>query len=418
MFPSLFGFLLENYLCIESVKGLLNWKELLSTKRYRGDDGMKEDTSSADIRSPFTKDADRIVFSPAFRRLQDKTQVHLGPRVDVVRTRLTHTLEASSIGRSLGAAAGASIIRKHGSIALRGTEVIEAGDFGAIVAAGCLAHDIGNTPFGHAGEDAIQHWFREQDEAGVLAGLSDEEKNDLECFEGNAQGFRILTRLDGWRNKGGLRLTAATLGAFAKYPRSSTSNDQHKKSQNTKFNYLQDDERAFRMIAGELGLRREGQSESYYRHPLAYLVEAADDISYLIADLEDGVESEILHAAEVEELLTRIVPENEKRSLGQINVPKTRVAYLRAKAIGILIDQVTRVFLEKDEPILGGEGPDSLLSIISSSEDIRKIKKLSQERLYKELTKLTSELAGYEVVHGLLEIYVEALLQKTDCRDK
>jgi len=276
---------------------------------------MKQDTSAADVRSPFTKDADRIVFSPSFRRLQDKTQVHLGPRIDVVRTRLTHTLEASSIGRSLGTAVGSVIIRTQKVGPVPGCEALEAGDFGAIVAAGCLAHDIGNTPFGHAGEEAIQHWFREEADGSVLANLTIEQQNDMKCFEGNAQGFRVLTRLEGWRDKGGLRLTAATLGAFIKYPKSSTHSDEQGQSQNSKFNYFQNDEPAFKLIASELGLAQAGQAKRYSRHPLAYLVEAADDISYLIADFEDGVESETLRPDEVEDLLTKIVPEGEKRSL-------------------------------------------------------------------------------------------------------
>ena len=393
----------------------MNWAKLLSMKRYRGSAGIAEDNdSSSEVRSAFTKDADRIVFSPYFRRLNDKTQVQLGPRIDSIRTRLTHSLEASSVGRSLGKAVGQAIIAKYKLRNEPAFEGLEAGDFGSIVAAGCLAHDIGNTPFGHAGEDAIQHWFREESAGmALLEPLDPAERADFTGFEGNAQGFRILTRLEGWRGDGGLRLTCATLGAFLKYPRPSSRCEEEEAVQNKKFSYFQDDCRVFDKVADELGLEQEKNSGGRSRHPLAYLVEAADDISYLIGDLEDGVESESLNSNEFEELLKQIVPEKDRRSLLKLKGARQRVAYLRAKAIGTLIEEVVEVFRKSEEDILRGCHPtEGLLAQGRSATSVKDIRRLSKERLYQEPTNLAREVAGYEVVHGLLEIYAGALLEK------
>ena len=392
----------------------MNWPTLLSMKRYRGSEGVKADTASAsEFRSPFTKDADRIVFSPYFRRLNDKTQVQLGPRIDSVRTRLTHSLETSSVGRSLGKAVGSRVIKKYELNRQLGFECLEAGDFGSIVAAGCLAHDIGNTPFGHTGEEAIQHWFCEEADHDLLAPLTPGEQADLEGFEGNAQGFRILTRLEGWRSEGGLRLTVATLGAFLKYPIPSTENGGRDKAKNKKFSYFQDDIDAFEKVADELGLKKNERSAHRCRHPLAYLVEAADDISYLIADLEDGVESQSLESTEVEGLLGEIVPTTDRQSLSRISAARDRVAYLRAKAIGALIEEVVDVFMKNEESILEGTHPaKGLLSQVRSADRVDRIKSLSHDKLYNESTTVAREIAGYEVVHGLLEMYVSALFEK------
>ena len=393
----------------------MNWTKLLSMKRYRGSAGIKEDTAShSEVRSPFTKDADRIVFSSFFRRLNDKTQVQLGPRIDTIRTRLTHSLEASSIGQSLGKAVGNNVIRKYDLKNESGFDSLEAGDFGSIVAAGCLAHDIGNTPFGHAGEDAIQHWFREEPAGNaLLEPLTQAERADFTNFEGNAQGFRILTRLEGWRNDGGLRLTCATLGSFLKYPTPSNINEKEVKVQSDKFGYFQDDTHAFENVADELGLLQIENSRSRGRHPLAYLVEEADDISYLIGDLEDGVESQNLDSNEFEDLLKQIVPEDDRRSLSRIKGVRERVAYLRAKAIGTLIEEVVDVFAKNEESILKSIYPkEGLLARSRSALPVKNIKNLSKEKLYQEPTNLTREVAGYEVVHGLLEVYAGALLEK------
>jgi dGTPase len=394
---------------------MMNWTKLLSTKRYRGSAGIKEDTAgSSDVRSPFTKDADRIVFSPYFRRLNDKTQVQLGPRIDSIRTRLTHSLEASCIGRSLGKAVGDEIIKKYNLKDEAGLEFLEAGDLGTVVAAGCLAHDIGNTPFGHAGEDAIQQWFSEEPAgAALLEPLTPAERADFAGFEGNAQGFRILTRLEGWRDDGGLRLTCATLGAFLKYPTPSTVDEKKDNVQNSKFSYFQDDTHAFESVADELDLQQAENPRSRSRHPLAFLVEAADDISYLIGDFEDGVESRSLNATEFEGLLKQIVPENDRRGLSRLTNPGERVGYLRAKAIGTLIEEAVEVFRRDEESILKGDYSNKdLLMQTRSAVPIREIKRLSKDKLYQEPTNLVREVAGYEVVHGLLEIYAGALLEK------
>ena len=200
----------------------MDWQKLLSQKRFRGVEEPPSKDKTEELRSAFMKDADRIIYSSPFRRLQDKTQVHPFPRTDYIRTRLTHSLEVSTVGRSLGLLVG-RYIKKNFDLD------IDTSDFGNIVAAACLAHDIGNPPFGHPGEEAIQHWFKDPTHAKTVGNIKGanavEKKADLQAFEGNAQGFRILTRLSGWREQGGLRLSCATIGAFMKYPRGSCSTD-------------------------------------------------------------------------------------------------------------------------------------------------------------------------------------------------
>ena len=233
------------------------WRKLMSKKRYRGAaEDPAEDTVTED-RGTFLKDADRIIYSSPFRRLQDKTQVHPFPGTDYIRTRLTHSLEVSTVGRSLGLSVGDTLVNRHNLNS--GTYPLDRSDFGGVVAAACLAHDIGHPPFGHAGEEAIRHWFLHDDNAEYGRDIPDREKLfDLQAFEGNAQGFRILTRLAGWREKGGLRISCATLGAFMKYPYGSLAIDPETshKSPRKKFGYFQQDKDAFRIVADTLGLKK------------------------------------------------------------------------------------------------------------------------------------------------------------------
>lgn len=283
----------------------------MSRKRFRGLNEQPSEDKTTEVRTPFMKDTDRIIYSSPFRRLQDKTQVHPFPGTDYIRTRLTHSMEVSTVGRSLGLAIGRDVVKRHklddGNDPLN---QIDQSDFGNVLAAACLAHDIGNPPFGHAGEDAIRHWFLD-DKYHLLKAVNVPEKRaDLKAFEGNAQGLRILTRLAGWREQGGLRLSCATLGTFMKYPMGSRVTGQNIENEEIrkKFGYFQDDKKIFESIADTLGLLPvSNDCGGRSRHPLSYLLEAADDICYLIVDLEDGYKYKKLKLEDVEGLLARII---------------------------------------------------------------------------------------------------------------
>ncbi|MBR5558446.1 MAG: deoxyguanosinetriphosphate triphosphohydrolase, partial [Acinetobacter sp.] len=257
----------------------MRWLELLSTIRIGS---KKQITEQA--RSPFHKDYDRIIFSQSFRQLNRKTQVHPLTQHDGIHTRLTHSLEVSCIGRSLGMLA-AEKIKDHLPV------WISPADVGAIIQAACLAHDIGNPPFGHAGEYAIREWFDDASHGNFLQALSAEEQADVRQFEGNAQGLRLLTKIDYHPNDGGMRLTYATLGAYLKYPwlsKTIASQGDRPASQRAKFGCYQSEKEVLQQIAEQLGLIQLGEYH-YCRHPLTYLLEAADDICYALIDLEDGI---------------------------------------------------------------------------------------------------------------------------------
>ena len=385
------------------------WLKLMSRSRFRGATEAPHEGNTPDVRSPFVKDADRIIFSSAFRRLQDKTQVHPFPETDYVRTRLTHSLEVTSVGRALGTSVGKYVIKKY--VLRDQPEPLEPGDFGAVVAAACLGHDIGNPPFGHAGEEAIRYWFTEGDGKFLLDGdLTEVQKEELRNFEGNAQGFRVLTRLQGWRENGGLQLSCAVLGTSAKYPWGCTYlDDSESIQQHTKFGYFQHDREAFKRIAETVGLIPSKTIGEWRRHPLTLLVEAADDICYLIVDVEDGFKSGMLNFRKTEELL-RPIAEGTLQRYNQLTLDADRVAYLRAKAIGVLVDQAYKAFWENNEEILRGQFRGALLDYVSSQGYLSEIRQLAQEVLFNDQRKLETEAAGFEVIRGLLEIYSEALL--------
>ncbi|MCH7937312.1 MAG: dNTP triphosphohydrolase [Proteobacteria bacterium] len=361
------------------------------------------------------KDTDRIIYSSPFRRLQDKTQVHPFPGTDYIRTRLTHSLEVSTVGRALGLAAARYIIPNYKLD--KGDDRFDSSDFGNVLAAACLAHDIGNPPFGHAGEEAIRHWYSDKGQKHLTKDVEkDEEKlADFLAFEGNAQGFRILTRLAGWREKGGLRLSCATIGTFMKYPRGSCAIDPEtrSKSARSKFGYFQEDKYAFTLIADTLGLpAKEEDLGDRVRHPLSYLVEAADDICYLIVDLEDGHKYKKLSYSQVFEFLEDIIKnsptKDDLKRLESIEDNADKIAYLRAKSIGALVGEVDKVFRENIGDLLNGEFSGSLMSHIVSVDTIAKIRELSEKILYSDHRKIEAELAGYEVIHGLLKIYTDS----------
>jgi len=314
----------------------MRWERLLSRRRL----GTAPSAEVPD-RTAFQRDYDRLVFSSAFRRLQDKTQVFPLAESDYVRTRLTHSLEASCVGRSLGTLVGQALEESD-----RLPDAIGAADVGAIVAAAGLAHDIGNPPFGHSGEDAIGHWFAHS-EAGrrYLDQLDEAQAEELRRFEGNAQGFRVITRLQNPDSAGGLGLTCATLGAFSKYPRGaarSAAEREYDGASNKKFGFFEAERGRFETVAAEVGLIPRRAGESWYRHPLAFLVEAADDICYHIVDLEDAFRLGHVTFAETEALLHAIAAPRSGR-LSAIQGEKEKIAYLRATAINALVSPARRI---------------------------------------------------------------------------
>lgn len=376
------------------VAAMMQWKRLLSAQRL-GHAGAEPVTAA---RNPFQKDWDRVVFCSAFRRLQDKTQVHSLPESDYVRNRLTHSLEVSSVGRSLGAQVGEAVLKREN------LEGISAAEFGHIVAAACLAHDIGNPPFGHFGEATIQHWFRAGQGAALIAPLQPAEQRDLLGFEGNAQGFRVLTRLQNWRDAGGLRLTCATLATFQKYPYGSLAADPAR----PKFGHFVSERQAFEEVVETVGLQPLGQ-DRYARHPLTYLVEAADDICYSVVDIEDGYKLGRIRFSEAEERLKALLPVLPPRH-AEISDEPWRIAYLRAKAIGHLIDLAAQAFLDNERAIMAGAFAKPLLDCTPAAGVLAEIAAFSRRRIFETRERFQTEVMGGEILTSLLDAFGSAHL--------
>jgi len=394
------------------------WEALLSLKRF-GDHTKRLRKEQDDTRLGFEVDYDRIIFSSAFRSLQDKTQVvplpiHMGTHRDFVHTRLTHSLEVSVVGRSLGRIAGKALLEKYPSL------VREQGhhfnDFGAIVAAASLAHDIGNPPFGHSGEKAIGVFFSSGEGKKYQSLLNQKEYRDLVDFEGNANGFKLLTESrEGV--PGGLRLSYATLGAFMKYPKESLPKRPTPHISDKKFGFFQSEKDLFREVAQELGLKEKqmAQGSGFHRHPLAYLVEAADDICYTIIDFEDGINRGFIPEDFALEYLIKLVKDNINTTKYQKMVyAKDRLSYLRALAINTLIQEAVHIFLENEEDILAGSFSKALLDKSQYAAQINDIIKISIEKMYRSPEVVEKELAGYTVIGDILLVYTEALLAKKE----
>ncbi len=399
-------------------EAMMDWAKLLSPARL----GKEAAEARHPERSPFQRDFDRIVFSSAFRRLQDKTQVFPLADSDYVRTRLTHSLEAACVGRSLGTSIGTQLFERH-----RLPEGVYPSDIGDIVAAACLAHDIGNPPFGHSGEDAIRHWFLTSPQARALhpalaetpgqSGQSGQsgQYNDFARFEGNAQGFRIVTRLQMPDNRGGLQLTCATLGAFAKYPVDSRLPAAERKSASTKkFSFFRSEAALFGEVAEKTGLLpREGSvngCEGWCRHPLAFVVEAADDICYRLVDFEDGGRIGLLRYEEVRDAFAAVIDKpGTLKHAETIRSEKERLEFLRANAIGRAVAQSADVFMANEAALLAGEFEQSLIDCTPASAPLKAIVRRSRETIYASPRGLEIEAAGFEVIGGLLDLFVEAV---------
>lgn len=386
----------------------MNWEQLLSLRK-QGDRVQRHRKDQDETRLGFEVDYDRIIFSSAFRSLQDKTQVIPLSKTSFVHTRLTHSLEVSVVGRTLGRRIGKALLEKYP--ALQSVCGYQFNDFGAIVAAAALAHDIGNPPFGHSGEKAIGEYFKSGVGKQYKEALTPKQYQDLVHFEGNANGFKILTESkDGI--EGGLRLSYATLGAFTKYPKASLPYKPTKKIAHKKFGYFQSEASFFYEVAENLGLLKEeiGGETCYQRHPLTFLVEAADDICYTIIDFEDGINLGLLDESYALEYLIKLVKDRiNSEKYHELQQTSQRLAYLRALAIGALIDDAVRIFLENEEAILKGTFNESLLDKSIYKAQIADIIDKSVEKIYQSKEVVEKEIAGYQVLNTLLDTYCTAV---------
>ena len=377
----------------------MHWQQLLDPSRLHG----KPASGREEIgRSPFHKDHDRIVFSGSFRRLGRKTQVHPLTDNDHIHTRLTHSLEVGCVGRSLGMIVG-ELLRE------RLPNWITPADLGVIIQAACLGHDIGNPPFGHAGEYAIRDWFKraEADGSGLLEGLSERERADLLTYEGNAQGFRVVTQIEYNQFRGGMRLTAATLGTLLKYPWTV----EHGGSAG-KFGCYQSERPLLEDVACCLGLLPRGGGR-WCRHPLAWLVEAADDICYALLDLEDGLEMGILRFDEVAEILLQIAGDTPPDYSSMVHdgvSQRRRIAALRGAAMERAVNDVGAVFVEHETALLNGTLDRDLLELCHPDLGwgVAAAKQLARERIFQNERKAKLEIGAYTTLGILLEAFIGA----------
>jgi dGTPase len=389
----------------------MNWEQLLSLKRF-GDIQKRERIAQDETRLGFDVDFDRIIFSSAFRSLQDKTQVIPLSETDFVHTRLTHSLEVSVVGRTLGRRVGKALLDRHPNLQKLGYTF---NDFGAIVGAASLMHDIGNPPFGHSGEKAIGEYFKSGNGSKYKEQLSAKEYQDLIDFEGNANGFKILTETREGVS-GGLRLSYATLGAFLKYPKESLPKKPTNHIVDKKYGFFQSEKKEFLDVVDDLGMKQKPSSAtSYYRHPLAYLVEAADDICYTIIDFEDGINLGLIDEEFALEYMIKLVKDTiDIKKYHSLQHKTDRVSYLRALAIGVLINEAEAIFLDNEDAILNGVFEKSLLDKCKYEAQINDIIKISVDKIYKSKEVVEKEVAGYRIISDLLDVFVTAFNNKFD----
>ena len=382
----------------------MNWEQLLSLKRH-GDSNKRLRNEQDETRLGFDVDYDRIIFSPEFRSLQDKTQVVPLSSTDFVHTRLTHSLEVSVVARSLGRRVGVKVLEKHPY--LKEIHGYKANDFGAIVAAAALAHDIGNPPFGHSGEKAIGHFFKSGVGQRFKDQMSPKEYQDLCDFEGNANGFKVLTQ-DKQGSKGGLRLSYATLGTFTKYPKESLPVKPNSNIASKKYGFFQTEKSSFLDVASELGMKKlNDQNIQFSRHPLAFLVEAADDICYTIIDFEDGINLGLIEEDYALEYLINLVRHTiNTEKYNSLSSTKERVSYLRALAISTLIEDAVSLFMANEKQILDGDFHVSILDKSKYQAQINDIIRLSIEKIYNADEVIDKEISGFEILNELLSRFI------------
>lgn len=379
----------------------MNWQQLLTPIRL-GQENYHD--RERDNRNQFQRDYDRLIFSAPFRRLQNKTQVFPLPGSVFVHNRLTHSLEVASVGRSLGM----NVAEFH-----KEENINYLDEIGAIVSAACLAHDMGNPPFGHSGEEAIATYFSEGAGQHLKDKLTANEWADFTHFDGNANAFRLLTHQFNGRRPGGFVLTYSTLASIVKYPYASVHADAKKQ----KFGFFESERLDFEKIAGEMGIsRNKNNPDRYVRHPLVYLVEAADDICYQVMDIEDAHKLRIITTDDTLELYFRFFDESRLRKIKKnISIVKDineRIAYIRSSVIGQLIDECSRVFTKYETSIMNGDFEGSLIKNISSksAEAYNYCSKVAVQKIYKSQEVLDIELAGYRIIYTLMEYFVDAVL--------
>ena len=386
----------------------MNWNQIISTTRLGQEEHATKDNKHS--RTQFQRDYDRIIFSSPFRRMQNKTQVFPLPGSVFVHNRLTHSLEVASVGRSLGS----MFVEKAESENM----VVENPLFqeiGSVISAACLAHDMGNPPFGHSGEDAIAQFFKKSTEPRLKNELSEAQWRDFTQFDGNANAFRLLSHQFNGRREGGFALTYTTLASIVKYPYESMLTEK------PKFGFFQSEKDIFARIASELGLLQTNENPArYIRHPLVYLVEAADDICYQLMDLEDAHKLKIHNFEQTYTLLMGFFdPQTEakqisrmKETLSLVADPNEQIAYLRASVIGKLVKQCVAVFQEKQNDILTGNFQKALIDSIhpTSMAAIKDIKEVSVRNIYNDRSVVEIEISGYQIIGTLLEVFIEAIL--------
>ncbi|WP_201557744.1 deoxyguanosinetriphosphate triphosphohydrolase [Psychrobacter sp. 72-O-c] len=405
-----------------------HWARLFSAQRLGND---KKAPAQDSARSAFHKDYDRLVFSHSFRQLNQKTQVHPLTNQLGIHTRLTHSLEVSCIGRSLGMMAAEKL---HDRLPNGLPAGVTPADVGVIVQAACLAHDIGNPPFGHAGEYAIRDWFMHPERKAVLQHLSINEQLDVLAYEGNAQGFRLLVRNEHHPDMGGMRLTCATLGAFMKYPwlavhsnevAVDTTNEElfHTKNGNNnrqqpapnvqkklqKFGCFYSEAEQLEQLAACLQLPRSEQHDGFARHPLAYLLEAADDICYALIDLEDGIHLGMLSYKEVASILYELIGERpDTITLSPQMSVRQSLASLRARAMMRLVNTVTDAFVSNADAMLAGTLTGSLFTHCDTNvqNGITQAKQLAREQIFNHPSKVRMELMANQCLHRLLDAFM------------
>ncbi len=382
----------------------MDWTRLLSGKRF----GMEEYHERKHERTDFQRDYDRLIFSSPFRRLQNKTQVFPLPGSIFVHNRLTHSLEVSCVGRSLGNNVAKGLMRKYPDGSVNFPEM------GAIVSAACLAHDMGNPPFGHSGERAISAYFSEGNGRYLEKQVREEggRWEDFIHFEGNANAMRLLTHQFIGRRKGGFAMTYSTLASIIKYPYASTLSGKK-----GKFGFFQSEEASYLRIAEELGIGQEPEAPGrYFRYPLVYLVEAADDICYQIMDIEDACKLHILTTEEAIQLLLGFFEGDRLTHIQQVmrmvDDTNEKIAYLRSCIVGLLVDECSRVFLENEERILDGTYHTSLIQDISAHarQAYADCSATAYRKIYKAKEVLDIELAGYHIFSHLIDSLTEAVM--------
>ena len=370
-------------------------------------------------RTDFQRDFDRIIFSSAFRRLQNKTQVFPLPGSVFVHNRLTHSLEVSSVGRSLGSLAGEFIVQNFENELTEDSKNFYLYNLNNVIAAACLCHDIGNPAFGHSGEDAIASFF-EKNESELKPKFTEKEWADLVNFEGNANAIRILTHKQTGKDEGGTQLTYTTLASIAKYPCEAIAKKKGHVNRK-KFGFFQSEKQTFLNIANATKMMVESEEPSIFkRHPFVWLVEAADDICYNIIDMEDSHRLGIISTADCENLFMDLIKsvneKDAKRSTEKLLLfsnKNERISYLRAKVINALINKSTELYQLHFSEIIDGTLNKALLDIFKSeSESFQEVERFSIEKIYGHRSVVEIENAGYNVMYELLNHFIPPIIKE------